>query len=126
MQLVARSVLWLHVTLYRLTNGHIGGRFIAGSPILLLTTTGRRPASAGPDRWPTSATGSASCCAPPTAAPHTILVGTTTCARPAAPRSRSARAPCRQRQDRRSHRAQPAVPPLCADVQGLRRLRAQD
>jgi F420H(2)-dependent quinone reductase len=44
MRLVARSVLWLHVTLYRLTNGRIGGRFIAGSPILLLTTTGRRTA----------------------------------------------------------------------------------
>ena len=42
MQLVARVVLWLHVTAYRLTNGRIGGRFIAGSPILLLTTTGRR------------------------------------------------------------------------------------
>ena len=42
MQLVARAVLWLHVTLYRLTNGRVGGRFIAGSPILLLTTTGRR------------------------------------------------------------------------------------
>jgi deazaflavin-dependent oxidoreductase (nitroreductase family) len=42
MRLVARAVVWLHVTLYRLTNGRIGGRFIAGSPILLLTTTGRR------------------------------------------------------------------------------------
>ena len=42
MQLVAKAVLWLHVTLYRLTNGRIGGRFIAGSPILLLTTTGRK------------------------------------------------------------------------------------
>src|SRR4029453_15325915 len=42
MRLVARSLLWLHITLYRLTNGRIGGRFIAGSPILLLTTTGRR------------------------------------------------------------------------------------
>jgi len=42
MQLVAKAVLWLHVTLYRLTNGRIGGRFIAGTPILLLTTTGRR------------------------------------------------------------------------------------
>jgi hypothetical protein len=41
-RLVARAVLWLHVTLYRLTNGRIGGRFIAGSPILLLTTTGRK------------------------------------------------------------------------------------
>ena len=42
MQLLAKAFLWLHVTLYRLTNGRIGGRFIAGSPILLLTTTGRR------------------------------------------------------------------------------------
>jgi F420H(2)-dependent quinone reductase len=42
MQLVAKAALWLHVSLYRLTNGRIGGRFIAGSPILLLTTTGRR------------------------------------------------------------------------------------
>jgi len=42
MQLVAKAFLWVHVTLYRLTNGRIGGKFIAGSPILLLTTTGRR------------------------------------------------------------------------------------
>jgi F420H(2)-dependent quinone reductase len=42
MRLVAKAVLWLHATLYRLTNGRIGGRFIAGSPILLLTTIGRR------------------------------------------------------------------------------------
>ena len=42
MQLIAKAVLWLHVSLYRLTNGRIGGRFIAGSPILLLTTTGRK------------------------------------------------------------------------------------
>jgi deazaflavin-dependent oxidoreductase (nitroreductase family) len=42
MQLVAKAFLWLHVNAYRLTNGRIGGRFIAGSPILLLTTTGRR------------------------------------------------------------------------------------
>ena len=41
MQPIAKAVLWLHSTLYRLTNGRIGGRFIAGSPILLLTT-GRR------------------------------------------------------------------------------------
>jgi F420H(2)-dependent quinone reductase len=41
-RLVARAVVWLHLTLYRLTNGRIGGRFIAGSPILLLTTTDRR------------------------------------------------------------------------------------
>jgi F420H(2)-dependent quinone reductase len=42
MKLIAKAFLWLHSTLYRLTNGRIGGRFIAGSPILLLTTTGRR------------------------------------------------------------------------------------
>jgi F420H(2)-dependent quinone reductase len=42
MQLIAKAFLWVHITLYRLTNGRIGGRFIAGSPILLLTTTGRR------------------------------------------------------------------------------------
>jgi deazaflavin-dependent oxidoreductase (nitroreductase family) len=42
MRLVAKAFLWAHVTLYRLTNGRVGGRFIAGSPILLLTTTGRR------------------------------------------------------------------------------------
>jgi deazaflavin-dependent oxidoreductase (nitroreductase family) len=42
MQLIAKAVLWLHVSLYQLTNGRIGGRFIAGSPILLLTTIGRR------------------------------------------------------------------------------------
>jgi deazaflavin-dependent oxidoreductase (nitroreductase family) len=42
MRVVAKAILWLHVSLYRLTNGRIGGRFIAGSPILLLTTTGRR------------------------------------------------------------------------------------
>jgi hypothetical protein len=38
MQLIAKAFLWVHITLYRLTNGRIGGRFIAGSPILLLTT----------------------------------------------------------------------------------------
>ena len=42
MQLLAKAVLWLHVSLYRLTSGRIGGCLIAGSPILLLTTTGRR------------------------------------------------------------------------------------
>jgi F420H(2)-dependent quinone reductase len=42
MPLVAKAFLWLHTTLYRLTNGRIGGRFIAGSPILPFTTTGRR------------------------------------------------------------------------------------
>ena len=42
MRPIAKAFLWVHITLYRLTNGRIGGRFIAGSPILLLTTTGRR------------------------------------------------------------------------------------
>lgn len=42
MRLLARAGLWLHVSLYRLTKGRIGGRFVAGTPILLLTTTGRR------------------------------------------------------------------------------------
>jgi hypothetical protein len=36
MQLIAKAFLWVHITLYRLTNGRIGGKFIAGSPILLL------------------------------------------------------------------------------------------
>jgi F420H(2)-dependent quinone reductase len=42
MRLGARAVLWLQISLYRLTNGRLGGRFIAGGPILLLTTTGRK------------------------------------------------------------------------------------
>jgi hypothetical protein len=42
MQLLVKVVLWQYVSLYRLTNGRIGDRFIAGSPILLLTTTGRK------------------------------------------------------------------------------------
>jgi deazaflavin-dependent oxidoreductase (nitroreductase family) len=42
MQLIAKAFLWVHITLYRLTNGRFGGKFIADSPILLLTTTGRR------------------------------------------------------------------------------------
>ena len=50
MQLVAKAFLWVHVTLYRLTNGRIGGKFIAGSPILLLTTTGRRSGMRCPPR----------------------------------------------------------------------------
>jgi hypothetical protein len=32
MRLVAKAVLWLHSTLYRLTNGRIGGRSSAGKP----------------------------------------------------------------------------------------------
>src|SRR5947207_8498767 len=35
------AVTWIHRVLYRSSNGVIGGR-IAGSPVLLLTTTGRR------------------------------------------------------------------------------------
>jgi hypothetical protein len=120
MRLVAKAVLWLHSTLYRLTNGRIGGRFIAGSPILLSRPSGGGPASSGPDRWPTSATATASCCVPPTAAPLGILAGTTTCARPAGPRSRSAPSTL-------SSAPRPLIPPSAAscslalsDVQGLR------
>jgi hypothetical protein len=32
MQLIAKAVFYVHITLYRLTNGRIGGKFIAGSP----------------------------------------------------------------------------------------------
>src|SRR5262245_4772624 len=35
------AVTWIHSVLYRSSNGVIGGR-IANSPVLLLTTTGRR------------------------------------------------------------------------------------
>ncbi len=42
MRVLARAFLWLHVMLYRLTNGRIGGRFLGGTSILLLTTIGRR------------------------------------------------------------------------------------
>jgi hypothetical protein len=90
MRLLAKAFLWLHVTLYRLTNGRIGGRFVAGSPILLLTTTGRRT---GKRRtrplWPMSATTTAMCCAPPTAAPPPIPAGTTIYLPPAGQRSGS-------------------------------------
>ena len=50
MQLIAKAFFWVHVTLYRLTNGRIGGKFIAGSPILLHTTTGRRTGKQGTDQ----------------------------------------------------------------------------
>jgi hypothetical protein len=90
MQLLAKAVLWLHVTLYRLTNGRIGGRFIAGSPILLLTTTGRRTGKRRTrplayvrdgDRYVLCASNGGS---PP------IPAGTTTYLPPAGPRSKSA------------------------------------
>ncbi len=83
MRLVARAVLSLHVSLYRLTNGRIGGRFIAGSAILLLTTTGRRTGKRRTRPWPMSATASATCRVPPTAAPHASrLVLQAVCHRP--------------------------------------------
>lgn len=40
-QMLLRLVGKLHVGLYRLTNGRVGGS-MRGAPILLLTTTGRR------------------------------------------------------------------------------------
>jgi hypothetical protein len=43
MQLIAKAFLWVHITLYRLTNGRIGGKFIAGSPILSATRPPRYP-----------------------------------------------------------------------------------
>jgi hypothetical protein len=90
MQLIAKAVLWLHSTLYRLTNGRIGGKFIAGSPILLLTTTGRRTGKQRTrplayvrdgDRFVLCASNGGSLTIPP---------GITTCAPPAEPSSRSA------------------------------------
>jgi hypothetical protein len=38
---VQRAVTKLHSFLYRATNGRLGG-YLAGGPVLLLTTTGRR------------------------------------------------------------------------------------
>jgi hypothetical protein len=90
MQLIAKAFLWVHITLYRLTNGRIGGKFIARSRSCCSPPPGGRPASSGPDRSPMSATKTASCYAPPTAAPLTIPPGTTTCAPPAEPSKRPA------------------------------------
>ena len=90
MQLLAKAFLWLHVTLYRLANGRIGGRFVAGSPILLLTTTGRRTGKRrtrplayvrDDDRYVLCASNGGS---------PTHPGCTTTWPRPAGPRSRSA------------------------------------
>jgi hypothetical protein len=61
--------LWLHVTLYRLTNGRIGGRFIAGTPILLLTT--RRAIWQTPQPWALRTAISSR------SAPHAVLVPST-------------------------------------------------
>ena len=41
MMFIFKIVLFIHITLYRLTNGRIGRRFNGGD-ILLLTTTGRK------------------------------------------------------------------------------------
>ena len=126
MQLIAKAVLWLHVSLYQLTNGRIGGRFIAGSPILLLTTIGRRTGKRRTrplayvrdgERYVLCASNGGSPAHPGWY--HNL------CHRSGRDPGQS-RAPCCRRQDRRSHRAQPAVRSLCGDVQGLRRLRAQD
>jgi hypothetical protein len=108
--------------LYRLTNDRIGGRSIAGSPILLLAPGGGS-ASSGPDRSAYVRDGDRYVLCASNAAPLGILAGTTTCAGPAGPRSRS---------DLSRLPSAPRLPipagcsPLCADVQGLRRLRAQD
>lgn len=39
---VIRVMSALNVRAYRLTRGRVGGRFLRGAPVLLLTTTGRR------------------------------------------------------------------------------------
>lgn len=37
-----RAMSALNTRVYRATNGRVGGRFLRGAPVLLLTTTGRR------------------------------------------------------------------------------------
>ncbi len=39
---VIRVMSWLNVLVYRASGGRVGGRFLRGAPVLLLTTTGRR------------------------------------------------------------------------------------
>ena len=39
---VIRAMSWLNVLAYRASGGRLGGRFLGGAPVLLLTTTGRR------------------------------------------------------------------------------------
>ena len=39
---VIRVMSWLNILAYRASGGRIGGRFLGGSPVLLLTTVGRR------------------------------------------------------------------------------------
>jgi len=41
MSAIIRFAIWIYASLYRLTNGSIGGS-IVGLPVLLLTTTGRK------------------------------------------------------------------------------------
>ena len=38
---IAKAITFIHESLYRLTGGWLGGR-VAGMPVLLLTTTGRK------------------------------------------------------------------------------------
>ena len=122
MRLVAKAVLWLHVSLYRLTNGRLGGRFIAGSPILLLTTTGRKTGKRRTRPRPLSATASALCGALQRRLGHpSRLIPQPICQRPGRDPGRC-RAPGRRGQDRRPGRAPSAVPSLCRNVQGLRGL----
>ncbi|MFN8543640.1 MAG: nitroreductase family deazaflavin-dependent oxidoreductase [Candidatus Binatia bacterium] len=40
--IVIRVMTTLNVLLYRVTGGWLGGRFLRGAPVMLLTTTGRR------------------------------------------------------------------------------------
>ena len=129
MQLAAKASLGVHVTLYRLTNGRIGGKFIAASRFSCSRPPVGGPASGGPDRWPTSARRRPLVRVRlPTALLHlpVILAWYHNLARPARPRSRSDPSilPSAPR---------PPIPPSAASCsrafaggQGLRRLRAKD
>jgi hypothetical protein len=126
-QLIGRAVLWLHVTLYRLTNGRLGGRFIAGTPILLLTTTGRRTGKrrTRPLAYVRDGERYVLCASNGGSPTHPGWYHNLTGDRPGPDPGRR-RAPFCQRQDRRPSRARPAVSPVRGDVQGLCRLRGQD
>jgi F420H(2)-dependent quinone reductase len=89
-QLLVKVVLWLHATLDRLTNGRIGGRFIAGSPILLLTTTGRRTGKRRTRPLTYVRVGERYVLCASNGGSPTHRAGITTWPRPAGPRSRSA------------------------------------
>jgi deazaflavin-dependent oxidoreductase (nitroreductase family) len=120
MQLIARAVLWLHVTLYRLTNGRIGGRFIAGSPILLLTTTGRKTGKrrTRPLAYVRDGERSVLCASNGGAPTHPGWYHNLAATGPGRDPGRP-RAPFCQRQDRRPDRTQSAVSPVRGDVPGL-------